>query len=179
MQKGQKNYLVFNVTEHVHLYCNISVLNLCVFAVYIFYRKTWFFGVIFFCHIFSGKNFLQFICTMFIIKHRMFLYTLFVSFSSKMEYAILLSTSLGHGVMKPMEPVFLSLHLHCLGSHSKCKCKMQAMTVCSHLRLHLDLNVLMLFTHVFSWSCICVWTRLNFRAIIKKFFIHQAHKCLV
>ena len=86
MQKGQKNYLVFNVTEHVHLYCNslksISVLNLCVFAVYIFYRKTWFFGVIFFCHIFSGKNFLQFICTMFIIKHRMFLYTLFVSFSN-------------------------------------------------------------------------------------------------
>lgn len=108
------------------------------------------FLVLFFCHIFSGKNFLQFICTMFIIKHQMFSYTLFVSFSSKMEYAILLSTSLGHGVMKPMEPVFLFLHLHCLGSHSKCKCKMQAMTVCSHLRLHLHLNVLMLFTHVFS-----------------------------
>lgn len=36
----------------------------------------------------------------------MFSYTLFVSFSSEMEYAILLSTSLGHGVMKPMEPVF-------------------------------------------------------------------------
>ena len=59
MQKGQKNYLVFNVTEHVHLYCNslksISVLNLCVFAVYIFYRKTWFSGVIFLPHLFRQE----------------------------------------------------------------------------------------------------------------------------
>ena len=109
--------------------------------------KRGFLVLVFFATSFQARIF---ICTMFIIKHRMFLYTLFVSFSSKMEYAILLSTSLGHGVMKPMEPVFLSLYLHCLGSHSKCKCKMQAMTVCSHLRLHLDLNVLMLFTHVFS-----------------------------
>ena len=113
--------------------------------------KRGFLVLFFFPHLFRQElNILQFICTLFIIKHRMFLYTLFVSFSSKMEYAILLSTSLGHGVMKPMEPVFLSLHLHCLGSHSKCKCKMQAMTVCSHLHLHLHLNVLMLFTHVFS-----------------------------
>ena len=71
--------------------------------------KRGFLVLFFFCHIFSGKNFLQFICTMFIIKHRMFSYTLFVSFSSKMEYAILLSTSLGHSVMKPMEPVFFIL----------------------------------------------------------------------
>ena len=61
MQKGQKNYLVFNATEHVHLYCNslksISVSNLCVFAVYIFYRKTWFFGVIFFATSFQARIF--------------------------------------------------------------------------------------------------------------------------
>lgn len=134
----------------------------------------WFY---FFCHIFSGKNVLQFICTMFIIKHQMFSYTLFVSFSSKMEYAILLSTSLGHGVMKPMEPVFfLSFHLHCLGSHSKCKCKCKPWQ-CVHVCICIWM----------CWCCSCVyflalafvWTRLNFRAIINKFFIHQARKCLM
>ena len=122
MCKGQKNYLVSNATEYVLLYCkSIAVLNLSVFAVYIFYRKTCGFLVLFFCHIFSGKNFFQFICTMFIIKHRLFSYTLFVNFSSKMEYAILLSTSLGHGVM---EPVFFILALPWLTCvRSKCKCK--------------------------------------------------------
>ena len=112
--------------------------------------KRGFLVLFFFATSFQARIFFNLICTMFIIKHRMFSYTLFVSCSSKIEHAILLSTSLGDGVMKPVEPVFLSVHLHCLGSHSKCKCKMQAMTVCSHLRLHLHLNVLMLFTHVFS-----------------------------
>ena len=97
------------------------------------------------------------VCTMSIIKHRMFSCTLFVILSSKMEYAILLSTSLGHGVMKPMEPVFLSLHKSALPwLTQQLRVQMQAMTVCSHLHLHLHLNVLMLFMCVFSCSCICV-----------------------
>lgn len=86
----------------------------------------------------------------------MFSYTLFVSFSSEMEYAILLSTSLGHGVMKPMEPVFFILSFALPWLTQQMQVQMQAMTVCSHLRLHLHLNVLMLFMRVFSCSCICV-----------------------
>ena len=75
---------------------SISVLNLSLFAVYTFYRKNLrVFGFISFA---TGKTFLQYICPMFIIKHPMFSYTLFVSFSSKMEVATLLSASLDHGV---------------------------------------------------------------------------------
>ena len=55
----------------------ISVLDLIVFAVYIFYRKTYGFLVPwFFCHSFSGKSFLQFIRTTRIIKHRIFPHTI-------------------------------------------------------------------------------------------------------
>ena len=50
---------------------------LIVLTVYIFYRKTYGFLVPwFFCHIFSGKSFLQFIRTTCIIKHRIFPHTI-------------------------------------------------------------------------------------------------------
>ena len=118
----------------------ICVLNLGVFAVYIFCcENLWVFGFISFATSFQARVFFNLSAWHFVIKHRMFSYTLFVSFSSKMEDAILLSTSLDHGTSRTW--FFLSLSLPWL-TCVKCKCKrkiMQAMTVCSHLR------------------CICIW----------------------
>ena len=143
----QKKY-----TYTVNSLKSISVLNLSLFAVYTFYRKNLrVFGFISFA---TGKTFLRYICPMFIIKHPMFSYTLFVSFSSKMEVATLLSASLDHGVWNQQNRFFYPCIFVFLAR--MCEMQVQAMTVCSHLLLHLHLNVLMLFTSVFSCSCICV-----------------------
>ena len=133
----------------------ISVLNLGVFAVYIFCcGNLWVFGFISFATSFQARVFFNLSTWCFVIKHRMFSYTLFVSFSSKMEDAILLSTSLDHGTSRTWVFFIIVITLAYM-----CEMQMQAQNNASHdsvfaLALHLHLNVLMLFTCVFYCSCI-------------------------
>jgi len=67
---------LFNATENVSLYCKQFEVHWAYLLFISSVVKHAVFWSQFFCHIFSGKSFLQFICTTFIIKHRIFPYTL-------------------------------------------------------------------------------------------------------